>query len=139
MAAFTNSIHIERTPAEVFAYLADFENLPEWNYAITKTTKLTPGPVHVGTEYRQTRSMPTEAAESFTVTAYEPDAQLAVAGRMGPFTARVRYRLQADGNGTLLINDVELDGLVARLAAPRVRKAVAANLDVLRRMLDRAR
>lgn len=28
---FRNTITIERSPAEVFAYLADFEKVPTWN------------------------------------------------------------------------------------------------------------
>lgn len=45
---FQNTITIRRPPAEVFAYLADFENVPAWNYAIVETRKLSQAPVGVG-------------------------------------------------------------------------------------------
>lgn len=45
---FRSTITIKRSPAEVFAYLADFENVPTWNYAIVETRKVTEGPVGVG-------------------------------------------------------------------------------------------
>jgi uncharacterized protein YndB with AHSA1/START domain len=37
--AFANTIAINRAPAEVFAYLAAFENIPRWNYAIAETAR----------------------------------------------------------------------------------------------------
>ena len=46
---FTNTITIIRRPAEVFAYLAHFENLPRWNYAISDTRKTSSGPVGAAT------------------------------------------------------------------------------------------
>jgi uncharacterized protein YndB with AHSA1/START domain len=55
---FTNTITIDRPLATVFTYLADFENLPRWNYAIGETRKLTTGPVNVGSRYVQTRTIP---------------------------------------------------------------------------------
>jgi uncharacterized protein YndB with AHSA1/START domain len=34
MPAFENAVRIARPVQEVFTYLADAENLPQWNYAI---------------------------------------------------------------------------------------------------------
>jgi uncharacterized protein YndB with AHSA1/START domain len=34
MEAFQNVVTIRRPPEEVFAFLADFQNVPSWNYAI---------------------------------------------------------------------------------------------------------
>ncbi|HEY8202444.1 MAG TPA: SRPBCC family protein [Actinomycetota bacterium] len=58
MGTFENTVTIERPAEDVFAFLADFENVPTWNYAVAETTKTSPGPVGVGTIYRQTRSTP---------------------------------------------------------------------------------
>ncbi|HLM22686.1 MAG TPA: hypothetical protein VK390_14325 [Propionibacteriaceae bacterium] len=33
---------------DVFAFIADLENVPTWNYAIVETKKTSPGPVGVG-------------------------------------------------------------------------------------------
>jgi uncharacterized protein YndB with AHSA1/START domain len=54
---FVNSVDIERPVEDVFAYLADFENIPAWNYAIAKTEKTSDGPVGIGTTYRQVGSL----------------------------------------------------------------------------------
>ena len=49
MATFQNTVTIRRAIDDVFAFLADFENVPAWNYAIVETKKTSPGPVGVGT------------------------------------------------------------------------------------------
>ena len=143
MASFENTVIIRRPVEDVFAFLADFENVPKWNYAIVETRKVSPGPVGVGTTYRQTRSVPSRSEEGFQVTVFEPPSRLEVQGQLGPFTARVTYVLEPTGGGTRLTNAVELgsSGLLAvaaPLATSRVKRAVAANLDTLRRLLEGA-
>src|SRR6266851_3914653 len=72
METFENTVTIQRPAEQVFAYLANFENVPAWNYAIEKTSKSSPGPVGVGTTYRQLRSVPRRSQEGFQVTIFEP-------------------------------------------------------------------
>jgi uncharacterized protein YndB with AHSA1/START domain len=142
MASFQNTVTIRRPVEDVFAFLADFENVPTWNHAIVETRKTSPGPVGVGTTYRQVRSVPRRSEEGFEVTAFEPASRLAIHGDIGPFTATVDYLLAPEGDGTRLTNTVDLEPpagplrLVAPLATSRVKEAVAANLDTLRRILE---
>jgi uncharacterized membrane protein len=37
MASFENTVTIRRPVEDAFAFLADFENVPQWNYAIVET------------------------------------------------------------------------------------------------------
>jgi carbon monoxide dehydrogenase subunit G len=141
MASFENTVTIRRPVEDVFAFLADFENVPKWNDAIVETTKVSPGPVGVGTTYRQTRSAPSRSDEAFEVTVFEPASRLEVQGGLGLFTARVSYLLEPAGSGTRLTNAVDLGSsglltLVAPLATSRVKHAVAANLDTLKQLLE---
>jgi len=39
MATFENTVTIQRPVEDVFAFLADFENVPTWNYAILETKR----------------------------------------------------------------------------------------------------
>jgi uncharacterized protein YndB with AHSA1/START domain len=138
---FTNTITIKRRPDEVFAFLAHFENVPRWNYAIAETRKITDGPVGVGSRYRQTRTLPSRSEETFAITEFEPVRILSVGGGLGPFEGEVRYLLEPVGNATVLTNTMTLEPsgplrLVAPLAAPRVKAAVAANLDTLKQILE---
>jgi uncharacterized membrane protein len=138
---FTNTITIKRQPDEVFAFLAHFENVPLWNYAIAETRKITDGPVRVGSRYRQTRTLPTRSEETFAVTEFEPVHTLSIGGALGPFDGEIRYLLEPVGDATILTNTMALQPsgalrLVAPLAAPRVKAAVAANLDTLKQILE---
>ena len=69
---FTNTITIDCQPASVFAYLADLENLPQWNYAIRETRKVTTGPIDVGSRYLQIRTIPAYGEERLEVIEFEP-------------------------------------------------------------------
>jgi uncharacterized membrane protein len=138
---FTNTITIRRTPAEVFAFLADLENLPRWNYALSQTRKISDGPVGVGSRYLQTRTLPTRSEETLEVTAFEPDHLLAIRGPLGPFQSEVSYLVTAADGGTTLSNTMDLRPtgaarLIAPLAGSRVKSAVAANLDALKQLLE---
>lgn len=138
---FVNVVDIERPVEDVFAYLADFENVPSWNYAIAETKKTSDGPVGVGTTYRQVRALPNRSEESFEVTVYEPHRSLGLSGTLGPFAAELEYHLEPLERGTRLTNEVELRprgvlGMVGRLAGSRVKEAVADNLAELKRILE---
>ena len=142
MATFQNTVTIRRPVQDVFAFLADFENIPKWNYAVVETEKTSPGPVGVGSTYRQLRSIPTRSEEGFQVTGFEPTSRLEIHGDIGLFTATMGYLLEPTGDGTRLTNVVDLQPaagpvrLLAPLAASRVKTAVAANLDTLKQLLE---
>jgi hypothetical protein len=67
-------VTIRRAIEDVFVFLADFENVPTWNYAIVETKKTSQRPVCVGTTYRQIRSISGRSEEGFKVTAFERPA-----------------------------------------------------------------
>jgi uncharacterized protein YndB with AHSA1/START domain len=138
---FTNSVTIRRPPEDVFKFLATFENVPQWNYAIVDTLKTSDGPVGVGTTYRQVRSVPSRSEETFEVTEFERDRRLAIRGDLGPFEGTLTYDLEPMGEGTRLTNTAHLEGsglmkVAAPIAAGRVRRAVAANLEKLKQILE---
>jgi len=145
MAAVENTVTIMRPAEEVFAYLADAENLPRWNYAIEQTRKITAGPVGAGTVYRQTRTIPSRSQEEFEIVVFQPPGQLGLDGTFGPFRARTSYLLEPVAGGTGLTNRWELEAtsaplrLLAPVAIPRVKAAVAKNLRTLKQILENAR
>jgi uncharacterized protein YndB with AHSA1/START domain len=141
VATFENTVMIRRPAAEVFGFLSDFENIPRWNYAIVETRKVSEGPVGVGTIYQQVRSVPSRSEERFEVTAYDPPRQLEIQGQLGPFPSRLSYALDTVPEGTRVTNSVELQlrgpgRLLGRVAVPRVRDAVDANLRKLKELLE---
>jgi uncharacterized protein YndB with AHSA1/START domain len=141
VATFENTVLIARPIEDVFAFLSDLENVPKWNYAIVETRKVSKGPVGVGTTYRQVRSVPSRSEERLEITTYDPPRRLEIRGQLGPFRSRLLYALDATGEGTRVTNTVELElrgpgRLVGRVAVPRVRDAVAANLRKLKELLE---
>ena len=104
MATFQNTVTIARPADEVFTFLADFGNIPAWNYAIAHTVQTSPGQAGVGATYRQTRTIPRSRDESFEVTDFAPSRRLAVRGQIGPFNASSSYLLQPTPDGTRLTN-----------------------------------
>ena len=99
---------IQRPAEEVFVFLADFENIPMWNYAIEETSKTSadssrsaPGtarPARSGREYG-----------SFEGSSSEASHRLAMPGQIGPFQATISYELEARAGATRLVDKVELD------------------------------
>jgi len=138
---FINTITINRPVADVFAYLADLENLPRWNYAIQQTRKVGAGPVAVGTRYQQIRTVPTRQGEALEVIELDDGRRLTVRGTLNRLPARLSYQLERDGASTVLTNSVELtvqgpQVLASPLATRHVKRAVAANLAVLKEILE---
>jgi hypothetical protein len=141
---FTNTLTITCPREEVFAFLADLENLPRWNYAIEQTRKVTAGPVAVGTRYHQVRALPTRQEESLEVIGLDPGRTLIVQGPLSMLPAKLVYDLESVGATTVLVNEVELSlsgplALVSPIATRRIKAAVAENLAALREILERGR
>ena len=140
---FSNTVTITRSPAEVFAFLAQLENLPRWNYAISETRKLTPGPAGIGSTYVQVRTLPTRSTETLEITEYLPERRLSIRGNFGPLSGSATYLLEPIGNSTRLTNIMDLEStgmlsVVATFATTRIKSAVAANLGVLQQIVESA-
>jgi uncharacterized membrane protein len=139
---FTNTITINRPSDQVFAYLADLENLPHWNYAIEETRQVSAGPVAVGSRFRQVRSVPTRREESLEVVELDPGRRLTVRGTLNTIPAELEYSIEPDAGTTRLRNTVDLAvhgplALVSPLVARQIKASVAANLTVLKTILER--
>jgi uncharacterized protein YndB with AHSA1/START domain len=137
---FTNTVTIRRPLADVFGYVADFENIPNWNYAIAETQQ-SPGPTRVGTTIRQVRTIPRHSEETLEVTDFVPERRIELSGTLGPFQGSMRYDFESTPEGTRLTNEADLhaEGLLRvaePLAAGRIGGAVAENLGELKRLLE---
>ena len=139
---FTNTVSIQKPPPVVFGFLARLDNLPRWNYALSRVDLVTDGPIRTGTRIRVTRTLPRPGRDELEVVDLDPARRLTLRGDLGPLHGTLDYTLEgAPGGATLLRNtaDVSPRGL-ARLLSPLlvngVRSAVAANLDVMRQLVE---
>lgn len=138
MMTFENSITIECPPDEVFAFVADFENVPKWNYYVLEVRKISKEPVGEGTRYHQTRK---QDQQEFTITEYERGKALAVETTPDSKPRFVRRMVFEHVNGRTRITDhwqlaLSGIGLIDRLATSRVKSAVSENLGKLKELLE---
>jgi len=141
MIEFNNTIRINRPIAEVFAFLCDLENLPKWNYYVLKVTKLSDGPIGIGSVYHQIRKTD---EQDLRIT--ELDHNLKIMVRTLPQSSprlEMTLTFQDEGNVTLVRDkwrlDSELPSPIEWLGSRRIKSAVAENLLKLKDLLEEGR
>jgi carbon monoxide dehydrogenase subunit G len=137
-----SAVHIERSPHDVFAFIAEPENLPKWDPAIQAVVRKVPGPVGPGSELTVTAE---EGGRRVTidsrVTEFEADRLFGVAATFSGVPLRLRWRVEPEGSGTRLTTEgeAELGGVLA-LAGGYIRGVVADRLnlaqDNIKRVLE---
>jgi uncharacterized protein YndB with AHSA1/START domain len=137
MARFSNNLIIGRPINEVFRFVADFENIPKWNYYVVEVNKVTTGPIGVGTVFRQVRKTDTQR---YKIVEFEPNRKVVVETLPPASALQMRFTFEPAGGGTRLTDEWELKGgligLFGSLAAGRVKAAVAENLAKLKQLLE---
>jgi uncharacterized membrane protein len=84
MAPIVESIEIDRSPEDVFAYLDDLGRHKEWDDMIVETKVETEGPTRVGTRATDTRKLPFGKQDiSYEVTEHDPPRRSAFRGTNG--------------------------------------------------------
>jgi carbon monoxide dehydrogenase subunit G len=139
--AFENTIRIDRTVAEVFAFLSDFEHIPKWNYYVLEVRQLFDNPIGAGTTYHQVRK---SDEQDFRINEFQPNHTVAVKTlpQSSPSFER-KFILHEEGDTTRLKDEWKLDTarpvILERLAGGRVKSAVAENLAKLKELLEEGR
>lgn len=78
MAGLQHSVVINRPPAEVFSFVSDLENDPQWGLS-AQVRRTSPGPVGLGTTFRQRDRILGRPLElSMEVVGYQPNHQITV-------------------------------------------------------------
>jgi uncharacterized membrane protein len=138
MLEFQNTVRIDRPIHEVFAFLSDFENIPKWNYYVLEVRQLSDGAIGIGTTYHQVRKTD---EQDFRITEYETDRKVAMKTlpRSSP-DLEMRFTLHDEGGTTRIVDEWKLDlgkpAILERLAAAKVKSAVAENLKKLKQLLE---
>jgi uncharacterized protein YndB with AHSA1/START domain len=100
MIRFEFPVEVARPVHEVFAYVTDPANLPEWQET-ERVEQLTPGAVAAGTRFREVHQVLGRRLESISeVSAYEPERRFDL--RIVSLPARVadRWTFEAIPGGT---------------------------------------
>ena len=106
----TSTILIHRPITEVFAFVADPENLPKWasrTYDITKTSE---APLGVGTRFMGVGRFLGQRIESHQeVIEYEPSWKYATRSNSGPLTFVLRYSFEPVEGNTRIVFIAEVE------------------------------
>lgn len=119
------AVEIARPPAEVFAFLADPGNLPQWQADVEEVRGAPGGPLTAGATFTEVRSFLGKRVEStLEAAAVEPGRELTLRTVSGPVHVSIEHLLEPSGAGTVLRVVAEADpGKLLGLGGPIVRRA----------------
>lgn len=141
---FETTVRIARPIDDVFTFVSDPHNFPQWNsavQAVRKTSETEPG---AGATYTMERELPSGRAwNELEIVACERPNEFSIRTTSGPTPFVYRYRLSSENGVTVVHLDakVELEGAVAMLgplARRAVKKGVDDNFATLKQILEAA-
>jgi uncharacterized protein YndB with AHSA1/START domain len=123
---------VDAPPEELFAYLSDLANLPEWQSGIVSAEITSGDELGVGTTARVVRDLMGQRIEApMTVTAYEPPSRLAIRSEVSGVKATAELDLApADGAATDLVFAMEIRGsFITSFMEPTIAGAAGGEID----------
>jgi carbon monoxide dehydrogenase subunit G len=134
---------IDKPVKNVFAFVADPNNMPKWNAAVVSLQQITPGVVGVGTKFKSAGELMGRRIEGeMQVTAYEPDTKCGFRVNAGPMQVNLTITLKTVGTGTKVSlnaqgNPAGFFKLAEPVMAGRVKALMEENLARLKSVLER--
>lgn len=103
MAKIETSVVISRPIGEVFTYMMEIKNWPQWHSGMLEAEQETEGPVGVGTKFRGLNQfLGRSMAWSSEVTEYEPNSKVAQRLQSGPVLFDQSFTFEPVEGGTKL-------------------------------------
>ena len=121
MAQFSMSTRVTAQVEKVFDLFSDLRNCAGRIKAIKRIEVLTPGPIGVGTHFKETRVMfKKEATEEMHITAFELNKSYTVSCNSCGALFTSTFRFQPDDGGTLVTFDFncQAQSFFAKLMKP---------------------
>jgi len=134
---FGNEIDLSVATDAAFAFVADQRNIPLWNYFVVDVIQKSGDGPAVGARYFQRRN--TDSHHT-AITQMEPGKSLTVETVDGAPVFRRHIEFLQTQDGTRLADTWDITtgypGVFERFAVRRIRRAVASNLEKLKRLLE---
>ena len=127
------TIEIARKPADVFSYLTDVSNLPDWQAGVKSATQR-------DGRIEESRSMfGHELQTTFEIVDHEKPRLFTLRALDSPVPFTVRHELEPANGGTRLSITAEGDvpGFAAGLLAKRAEKQIRKDFTRLKEILER--
>lgn len=134
---------IDKPVKDVFAFVANPNNMSKWNSAVVSLEQITPGEVGVGTKFKSTGEMMGRRIEGeMQVTAYEPDTKCGFQVNAGPMKVDITLSFKTVGTGTKVSlnaqgNPAGVFKLAEGVMTGRVKAMMEENLARLKSQLEK--
>jgi len=134
---------VDKPINEVFAFVANPNNMPKWNSAVVSLEQVTPGDVTVGTKFKTKAEMMGRSIEGeMQVIAYEPDTKCGFQVNAGPMQVNITLSFKTVGTGTKISlnaqgNPAGFFKLAEGVMTSRVKSMMEENLTRLKSQLEK--
>jgi uncharacterized membrane protein len=131
MIKIQSEVFINHPPEEVFNYISNFENNPEWQSGMVSAKFTTDPPLRVGSKYIQEAKFFSRPVHSnFEVIAYEPGRMVKATSETGSFPITFTRIVEPKDGGSHITAIVEGDaGGFYKLAEPLLARMVKRSVD----------
>jgi uncharacterized protein YndB with AHSA1/START domain len=146
VAPIVSSVEIDRSPADVFAYVTDPAHLSEWQESVVGSRVVSSSPEGTGTRVAITRRVgPLEREMTAELADLDPPRHWIVRGIDGPVRGNVNGTIEpvSDEEARSRVTiELELSGhglgklIVPLIARPQVRKELPRNMQRLKERLE---
>jgi len=134
---------IDKPVKDVFAFVTNPNNMSKWNSAVVSMQQITPGPVGMGTKFKNVGEMLGRRIEGeMQVVAFEPDTKYGFQMNAGPMQVNVILTFKTVGTGTKLNlnaqgNPAGVFKLAEGVMQGRVKSMMEENLARLKSVLEK--
>jgi uncharacterized protein YndB with AHSA1/START domain len=133
---------VDRPIEEVFAFIGDQTNTPQWQAGLLDVRRTTEGPIGVGTKHTFVRRFMGRRLEADNeYVAYEPNKLITFKTTTGPVRLLASYFFEAIDEGTRVTSRVEMDAsgfmsLAEPLIAAGLKREMKAATRALKDLLE---
>jgi carbon monoxide dehydrogenase subunit G len=133
MQRVEGSARILAPPDQVFAYLADLDNVADWQGGVTSAHRTSDGPMGVGSTATVTRQLMGQRLEApLTVNEFDPPHRLGIGSEVSGVKAQAVLALAPadDGRATDLAFSMEIRGSgLTSFMEPMIASAARGDID----------
>jgi len=134
---------VDKPVKDVFAFVANPNNISRWNSAVVSLEQITPGEVGVGTKFKSAGEVMGRRIDGeMQVTVYEPDTKCGFQVQAGPMQVNITLSFKTVGTGTKISlnaqgNPAGVFKLAEGVMAGRVKSMMEENLARLKSVLEK--
>jgi uncharacterized membrane protein len=134
------AVHIDRPVGEVFAYMSDLTNVPEWNSMIEEASA-SESPIKIGTQvHLRQRVLGRRLDTTMTIVEHEPNKRIAYSFDK-PLAGRGIETYEPEDQGTRLVQVMEAEAggffrIAEPIAARIFQRQQQANLEAVKEILE---